>query len=206
VEPSGAKRWVLRTTINGRRRDFGLGSARDVSLRDAREQAAAWRRAARSGRDPTQERTAKRASLTFATAAEKVHGERAGLWRNTKHGAQWLTTLRTYAFPVIGKMLVGDVQPADVMKVLVPIWLTKPETARRVQQRIGVVLDWATTSVTDQAWQSTLPTQFVRDFQSNRGGPSTIQPSPGATYQLSQGRFAKHPAPRPFASHLSSPC
>jgi integrase len=75
-----------------------------------------------------------------------VHAERADLWRNAKHGAQWLTTLRTYAFPVIGKMPVGDVQPADVMTLLTPIWLVKPETARRVRQRIGVVLDWATTA------------------------------------------------------------
>ena len=129
VEPTGAKRWVLRTNVNGRRRDLGLGSARDVSLRDAREQAAVWRRAARAGRDPTLERSAaKCALLTFAAAAEKVHAERADLWRNAKHGAQWLNTLRTYAFPVIGKMPVGDVQPADVMKVLTPIWLAKPET------------------------------------------------------------------------------
>jgi hypothetical protein len=146
VEPTGAKRWVLRTNVNGRRRDFGLGSARDVSLRDAREQAAAWRRAARAGRDPALERAAaKRTLLTFAAAAEKVHAERVDFWRNAKHGAQWVNTLRTYAFPVIGKVPVGEVQPADVMKVLSPIWLIKPETARRVRQRIGVVLDWATT-------------------------------------------------------------
>jgi integrase len=147
VEANGSKRWVLRTTVSGRRRDFGLGSARDVTLREAREQAAVLRREARAGRDPAeQRRAARRARLSFEAAAEKVHGGRQETWRNTKHQAQWISTLRTYAFPTIGKMAVGDVQAADVLKVLAPIWLTKPETARRVRQRIGVVLDWATTA------------------------------------------------------------
>jgi integrase len=147
VDPNGAKSWVLRTTVRGRRRDFGLGSARDVSLSDAREQAAVMRREARAGRDPAeQRRAAKRARLSFEAAAEKVHTGRQGTWRNAKHQAQWISTLRTYAFPTIGRMAVGDVQAADVLKVLAPIWLTKPETARRVRQRIGVVLDWATTA------------------------------------------------------------
>ena len=147
VEPSGAKRWVLRTTLHGQRRDYGLGSARDVSLREARDEAATLRRSARSGHDPAeQRRAAKRVRLSFEAAAEKVHAEREGLWRNAKHCAQWIATLRTYAFPSIGKVAVGDVQAADVLKVLSPIWITKPETARRVRQRIGVVLDWATTA------------------------------------------------------------
>jgi integrase len=138
---------VLRTTVKGRRRDFGLGSARDVSLGDAREQAAVMRREARAGRDPAeQRRAARRLHLSFEAATEKVHTARKKTWRNTKHQAQWISTLRTYAFPTIGKMAVGDVQAADVLKILTPIWITKPETARRVRQRIGIVLDWATTA------------------------------------------------------------
>jgi integrase len=147
VEPNGTKRWVLRTTVRGRRRDFGLGSAREVTLLDARQQAALMRREARAGRDPAeQRRAAKRALLTFEAAAEQVHATRQNHWRNAKHQGQWISTLRMYAFPTIGKMPVGDVQAADVLKILTPIWLTKPETARRVRQRIGVVLDWATTA------------------------------------------------------------
>ena len=118
VEPSGSKRWVLRTAVRGKRRDIGLGSARDVTLLDARQDAAALRRLARSGQDPVvSRRDAKRARLTFEAAAEKVHAQRAPLWRNAKHGAQWIATLRTYAFPLIGKMPVGETQAADVLRV-----------------------------------------------------------------------------------------
>ena len=113
--------------------------ARDVSLGDVREEAASLRRAVRAGRDPVHERrSAKRSSLTFEDAAEKVHAARKGHWRNGKHAEQWLSALRTHCFPTIGKTPVGEVQAADVLKVLTPIWLKKPETARRVRQRIGV--------------------------------------------------------------------
>src|SRR5438132_386215 len=97
VEPSGSKRWVLRTTVRGKRRDIGLGSAREVSLLDARDEAAVLRRVARAGQDPAaSRRDAKRERLTFEAAAEKVHAQRADLWRNAKHGAQWIATLRAY--------------------------------------------------------------------------------------------------------------
>jgi hypothetical protein len=144
VEPSGSKRWVLRTTVKGRRRDVGLGSARDVSLRDARDEAGALRKLARSGEDPAAKRRHERSGyVTFEAAAEAVHSQRSDLWRNAKHGAQWISTLRAYACPVIGKLPVDKIESADVLRVLAPIWLTKPETARRVRQRIRVVLEWA---------------------------------------------------------------
>ena len=86
VEPSGAKRWVLRTTVNGRRRDIGLGSAREVTLREARDEATALRKLARSGQDPVaHRRKVKQEQLSFAQAAEKVHAQNTGSWRNGKH-------------------------------------------------------------------------------------------------------------------------
>jgi integrase len=113
-------------------------------LREVRDEAAALRRLARAGQDPAaRRRESKKMVLTFEAAVEKVHAQRMALWRNGKHGAQWISTLRTYAFPQIGKVPVGEVQAADVLGVLNPIWLTKPETARRLRQRIRVVLDWA---------------------------------------------------------------
>jgi integrase len=144
VEPSGAKRWVLRITVGGRRRDIGLGSGREVSLREAREQAYDLRRVARSGQDPTAYRRTHGAEMmSFRAASEAVHQKRCELWQNRKHGDQWISTLRTYAFPVIGDLAVGMVEAAHVLRVLEPIWLAKPETARRVRQRIRTVLDWA---------------------------------------------------------------
>jgi integrase len=144
VKPNGAKSWVLRLVANGRRRDFGLGSAHSVSLADARDLAAQYRKLVKAGVDPAAEkRRAARAVPTFEESALLVHTQHSPSWRNEKHGAQWINTLRDYAFPVIGKRRIDQIEVADVLKVLGPIWLTKPETARRVRQRIRTVLDWA---------------------------------------------------------------
>ena len=144
VEPSGAKRWVLRTMVHRRRRDIGLGSARIVSLADAREQAMLFRKTARTGGDPIVEHRRLRSVVpTFEEAARRVHAEHSPAWRNPKHAAQWLSTLERYVFPALGQRPVDQVEPADVLRTLTPIWLTKPETARRVRQRIRAVFDWA---------------------------------------------------------------
>jgi hypothetical protein len=144
VEPSGAKRWVLRTIVQGNRRDIGLGGCKLVSLAEARETALAFRKIARSGGDPLAEpRNQRRIIPTFEQAACSVHAEHLPSWKNPKHGAQWINTLARYVFPILGHVPVDKIETADVLKVLSPIWLLKTETARRVRQRIGTVLDWA---------------------------------------------------------------
>jgi integrase len=144
VEPSGSKHWVLRTVVRGRRRDMGLGSTRLVSLADAREVAALYRKTARAGGDPIAEhRRARVAVPTFEEAARSVHAQYCRAWRNAKHREQWINTLAQYAFPFFGDRPVSDVEPADVLRALSPIWLSKPETARRLRQRIKAVFDWA---------------------------------------------------------------
>jgi len=143
VEPSGAKRWILRTVVRGKRRDIGLGGLALVPLAEAREKALAYRKIAREGGDPLAERRAQARIPTFAEAAELVHGEHKASWKNAKHAAQWINTLKQYAFPELGLRRVDQIDTPDVLRVLGPIWLTKPETARRVRQRIGTVLDWA---------------------------------------------------------------
>ncbi len=144
VDPSGAKRWVLRTVVRGKRRDIGLGGLRLVSLAEAREEALTYRKLARNGGDPLAERRRDRRPIpTFDEAARNVHAEHSAAWRNAKHSAQWINTLVQYVFPNIGDRRVDQIEAPDVLKVLAPIWLTRPETARRVRQRIGVVLDWA---------------------------------------------------------------
>ena len=145
VDPTGAKRWVLRTIVNGRRRDMGLGSVELVSLKNAREQAVKYRNIARNGGDPIAERRRDKAIVpTFSEAAFTVHSERIG--KNRKHHKQWITTLTTYAFPSLGNRRVDHVDTPDILKVLMPIWLSKPETARRIKQRIKTVMDWAKAS------------------------------------------------------------
>lgn len=144
VAAGGSRSWLLRVQHNGRRRDFGLGSLRDVTLAEARDLAREYRRKLRCGLDPAAERKAAEERVpTFKQAALAVHCEHKPGWKNGKHGAQWLSTLESYAFPHFGELPVSDLNSGHVRDALAEIWLTKPETARRVRQRIGTVLDYA---------------------------------------------------------------
>jgi len=144
VDPSGAKRWLLRIVVQGKRRDIGLGGLSLVGLAEAREKALVYRKLAREGGDPLEERQKVKVVVpTFAEAAEAVHADHKASWKNDKHAAQWISTLTSYALPIIGEKKVDIIDTPDILKVLAPIWLTKPETARRVRQRIGTVFDWA---------------------------------------------------------------
>ena len=141
---AGKGHWVLRTTIKGRRRDIGLGSLSLISRKEARDTAIDLRRDIQRGIDPIAEREkAERVVPSFADAARTVHAEQKAGWKNGKHQDQWITTLEKYAFPKLGSRLVNDIEGPLIRECLLPIWLDKPETARRVKQRIGVVLDWA---------------------------------------------------------------
>ncbi len=148
VDPSGARRWILRTVVQGKRRDIGLGGASYVSLADAREAAQKMRGIARQGGDPLTERNRqRRQGVTFEAAARRVHKEQVvPNNRNAKHIAQWLSSIETYVFPHIGARPVAGIDQADVLRILEPIWIAKPETARRVRQRLRAILDWARTS------------------------------------------------------------
>lgn len=144
VDPSGAKRWVLRTLVKGKRCDIGLGGLSLVSLAQARDEASTLRKIARNHGDPLAERRAARKKiLTFEQAARQVHNEHKPSWKNPKHADQWINTLTEYVFPVFGSKQVDAVETNDVKAALLPIWLTKSETARRVRQRINMVFDWS---------------------------------------------------------------
>lgn len=144
VGVGGAKSWILRVQADGRRRDIGLGSAKAVSLADARQAADEIRRKLAQGIDPVAERKQEKIVIpTFKEAAVLVHEEHKAGWKNGKHQAQWLSTLKSYAYPALGDLLVSEIEGPAIRDVLAKIWLTKPETARRVRQRIGTVLDWA---------------------------------------------------------------
>lgn len=143
VQPSGSKSWVCRVQKNGHRRDFGLGSAKKVSLKLARERAHEIRTWVEMGLDPIFERRKAAGIPTFREAAAKVLAQHRKTWRNEKHEQQWLRTLESYVFPEIGDLQVNAITGPMIRNVLADIWLSKPETARRVRQRIGTVLDWA---------------------------------------------------------------
>ena len=138
----GKGSWLVRAQVNGRRRDIGLGSLSLVGLADARDKAYQVRKDIQNGIDPVAERQkAKRVIPTFKDAATTVHEEHRKGWKNGKHQKQWIRTLEKYVFPKIGNRLVNDIEGPVIRDVLSPIWQEKPETARRVKQRIGVVLD-----------------------------------------------------------------
>ncbi|NIJ21531.1 hypothetical protein FHS95_003234 [Sphingomonas naasensis] len=104
-------RWLLRVQMGGRRRDFGLGSLRSVSLADAREAAFVMRKKIAQGIDPVAERKQERLVIpTFRKAAELVHEEHEKAWKNGKHQNQWIATLKTYAFPSLGDRLVSEIE------------------------------------------------------------------------------------------------
>lgn len=141
IQKDGRKSWVLRTTVHGRRRDLGLGGISYVSLAQARIEALRLRTIARNGGDPLAERNKE--VLTFGQAAERVFEQSRPTWKNAKHAEQWINTLRTYAFPFFGDIQIANVTSANVLEALTPIWTSKPETAKRLKQRISTVFDWA---------------------------------------------------------------
>ena len=142
VQPSGSRSWVQRLAVRGRRREIGLGSFPLVSLDEARAQAFANRKLARAGGDPVAERRASD-EPTFAEAADRVWRQMRPGWRNPRYGRDWMSGLTRVAFPCIGRMPVSSVTTADVIETLRHVWHARPTVARRVLQRIGLVMEWA---------------------------------------------------------------
>lgn len=143
VGKRGGKSWMVRVQKNGRRRDIGLGSASKVPLKLARERAISVREQIEAGIDPVAERRKAAGIPSFREAAVSVHAEQKGGWKNAKHRSQWISTLETYAFPTFGDRSIAEVDAPAVRDALAAIWLEKPETARRLRQRIRTVIDWA---------------------------------------------------------------
>jgi integrase len=151
IRPQGTRSWLFRYSRDGENQWLGLGSVADKPLSEARDEAAELRVRVRRGTDPLAERekvTAaarpKMKASSFADCAVKyLVAHRAG-WKNDKHIAQWESTLRMYANPVLGKLPVDQIGVEQVLRVLEPIWTEKPETASRLRGRIEKVLGWAT--------------------------------------------------------------
>lgn len=161
ITANGSKSWLFRYRLNGRDREMGLGGADPdgrrggVTLVEARDKAATARRMLRDGLDPLDHRQAEKTALqaaqaaaiamaqTFESVTQSMLAERESGWSNPKHRAQWEATLRSHAFPVIGRKAVSAIGTDDVLAVLSPLWSRTPETASRVRGRIEAVLDFA---------------------------------------------------------------
>jgi integrase len=165
VSDEGARSWIFRYSTGERllskqgaeyfrRRDIGLGGFPDTTLEQARDRAREVREQLRQGIDPIQHKRENRAalmaasgkSMTFAQCAAKFIRSKSAEFKNAKHTAQWVSTLNTYASPVIGRLPVDLVTLPHIVKILEPIWITKTETAARLRGRIERVLAWATVS------------------------------------------------------------
>ncbi len=151
VGPTGAKSWLLRYQRGGVPRQMGLGSVQVLGLADARERAREARRHLLDGIDPIEARLGRRAAaaaeeahgVTFRDAAEAYVAAHRPAWKNKAHAAQWPASLSAYAYGAIGSLPVSKIDTAFVLKVLEPIWRSKPETASRLRGRIELILDWA---------------------------------------------------------------
>jgi len=151
VTSASGKSWVYRYTFGGKAREIGLGSSLTTSLSDARAAADECRRMCAKGEDPIEAKRAKAAAsnlgrfkgLTFDEAAERYITTHEASWANKAHRQQWRSTLKTYASPLIGHVLVNEITVDHVLSVLRQIWGTKVETASRLRGRIEAILTWA---------------------------------------------------------------
>jgi integrase len=143
IEPTGSRRWVQRVSVAGRQREIGLGSADLVTLAEARELAMSNKKLARAGGNPLAAKQERVAIPSLIEAIDKVIELNAPTWTNAKHAAQFKSTLTNYVTHKLGRRPVNDIQAADILSVLQPIWVDKNETARRIKQRIGTVMKWA---------------------------------------------------------------
>ncbi len=143
MQPTGARRWIQRLVVHGRRRELGLGGFPLVSLREAREKALLNRKAAREGGDPLAERRRAQRIPSFEEAANRLWRDKNPGWRHPRHARDWMSSLTRHVLPHIGHRAVSTVSSADILDTLRRIWHVRPETARRVRQRISAVMDWA---------------------------------------------------------------
>ncbi|MCW5575173.1 MAG: tyrosine-type recombinase/integrase [Burkholderiales bacterium] len=147
----GGSSWIYRFSLDGRRRDIGLGSFGDLTMLEARERAREHRKLVLQGIDPVsakhEERNARKAAIarrkTFMECVEGYIDAHGDGWRNAKHRAQWTGSMKIHS-TLINDLDVAAIDTALVLKVLEPIWKTKNETASRLRGRIETALSWAT--------------------------------------------------------------
>jgi integrase len=151
VSGKNAKSWIFRFSLRGRAREMGLGSAHKLSLAEARDERDKYNKLLREHTDPIEHRKRQRAeaalaegaTITFKEAAAAYTAAHRPGWKNLKHAQQWVSTLSTYAEPVIGNLSVRDINIGHIHRILEPIWSAMPETASRLRGRVEAVLDWA---------------------------------------------------------------
>jgi integrase len=145
ISNTGTKSWILRTKVGSSRKEIGLGPYPEIPLALAHERARKAKESVRVGIDPVEEKKASKLHIewNFEKCAKEYIELHTPSWRNEKHSIQWTNTLKTYAFPIIGRKNVNDISCDDVIAVIKPYWFEKTETMRRVLNRIEIVLNWS---------------------------------------------------------------
>ena len=173
VDKRGGASWTLRLQRDGKRQDIGLGSAKLLSLAEARDKASGYRKAVKiERRDVLAEKKDEAAAkVTFSAAARQYHRENEAGWKSAVYARQWLASLENYAFPKLGELPTGGITAADIITVLTPIWQEIPETARQVRNRICAVLDYAHA----KGWRSREAPSGNGSLKAGRGLPRQVK-------------------------------
>jgi hypothetical protein len=173
VDKRGGAYWVLRLQRDGKRQDIGLGSAKQMTLAEARQKATVLRKAVKvDHRDVLAEKKDEAAAkVTFRAAATQYHSENEAGWKSTVYARQWLASLENYAFPKLGDMPTGSISSADIIAVLTPIWQEIPDTARQVRNRICAVLDYSHA----KGWRSREAPSGNGSLKAGRGLPRQVK-------------------------------
>ena len=173
VDKRGGAYWVLRLQRDGKRQDIGLGSAKQMTLAEARQKATVLRKAVKvDHRDVLAEKKDEAAAkVTFRAAATQYHSENEAGWNSTVYARQWLASLENYAFPKLGDMPTGSISSADIIAVLTPIWQEIPDTARQVRNRICAVLDYSHA----KGWRSREAPSGNGSLKAGRGLPRQVK-------------------------------
>ena len=173
VDKRGGASWTLRLQRDGKRQDIGLGSARLLTLAEARDRASGLRKAVKVERRDVlaEKRDEASAKVTFGEAARQYHSENEAGWKSATYTRQWLASLENYVFPKLGNVPTGSIMASDIITVLTPIWQEIPETARQVRNRICAVLDYSHA----KGWRSTEAPSGNGSLKAGRGLPRQVK-------------------------------
>ncbi|MCW0199219.1 site-specific integrase [Sphingopyxis sp.] len=173
VDKHGGAYWLLRLQRDGKRQDMGLGSAKLLTLADARDKASALRKAVKvERRDVLAEKKDEAAAkVTFREAARQYHAENKAGWKSAVYARQWLASLENHAFAKLGDIPTGGITSPDIIAALSPIWQDIPETARQVRNRICAVLDYAHA----KGWRSAEAPSGNGSLKAGRGLPRQVK-------------------------------
>ncbi|MDJ0993026.1 MAG: integrase arm-type DNA-binding domain-containing protein [Dinoroseobacter sp.] len=156
----GGGQWFLRVSIHGRRREMGLGSTRDVTLKEARTEAERWRAVVRQGLDPIKEReklkrAAARDQATLESVAVQAFEARKSQLKDDGKAGRWFSPLRLHVLPKLGRVPVEDIDQQDIRNTLAPIWHTKASTAGKAMDRLSIVMKYGAAMGLDVDLQAT---------------------------------------------------